>query len=119
MRLYAAAKTAKEKGFDYFASTLSVSPYKNAAWLNEIGFAAEKEYGVKYLPSDFKKQGGYLRSTQLSAEYGLYRQNYCGCRFSRRAAEEREKKRAEIGRNKRAQSEKSFPHPRNDLDLSF
>ena len=91
LRLYAAAKTAKEKGFDYFASTLSVSPYKNAAWLNEIGFAAEKEYGVKYLPSDFKKQGGYLRSTQLSAEYGLYRQNYCGCRFSRRAAEEREK----------------------------
>ena len=90
LRLFKTAERAKTGGFDYFASTLSVSPYKNAAWLNSIGFAAEKELGVKFLPSDFKKKGGYLRSTALSKEYGLYRQNYCGCRFSKCEAEKRE-----------------------------
>ena len=84
LRLFKTAERAVEERFDYFASTLSVSPYKNAVWLNEIGFEAEKKYGVKFLPSDFKKKGGYLRSTELSKEYGLYRQNYCGCRFSKR-----------------------------------
>lgn len=84
LRLFKTAERAAEERFDYFASTLSVSPYKNAVWLNEIGFEAEKKYGVKFLPSDFKKKGGYLRSTELSKEYGLYRQNYCGCRFSKR-----------------------------------
>ncbi len=84
LRLFKTAERAAKERFDYFASTLSVSPYKNAVWLNEIGFEAEKKYGVKFLPSDFKKKGGYLRSTELSKEYGLYRQNYCGCRFSKR-----------------------------------
>lgn len=67
-----------------------MSPYKNAAWLNELGLEAEEKYGVKFLPSDFKKKGGYLRSTELSKQFGLYRQNYCGCRFSKRAAEARD-----------------------------
>lgn len=83
LRLFKTVERAKNGGFDYFASTLSVSPYKNAVWLNEIGFAAQEKFGVNYLPSDFKKRGGYLRSTQLSKEYGLYRQSYCGCRFSK------------------------------------
>lgn len=83
LRLFKTAERAKNGGFDYFASTLSVSPYKNAVWLNEIGFAAQEKFGVNYLPSDFKKRGGYLRSTQLSKEFGLYRQSFCGCRFSR------------------------------------
>lgn len=83
LRLFKTAERAKNDGFDYFASTLSVSPYKNAVWLNEIGFAAQEKFGVNFLPSDFKKRGGYLRSTQLSKEYGLFRQSYCGCRFSR------------------------------------
>lgn len=88
LRLFKTAERAAEAGFDCFTSTLSVSPYKNAAWLNEIGFEAEKKFGVKYLPADFKKKGGYLRSTELSKEFGLYRQNYCGCRFSKREREE-------------------------------
>ena len=90
MRLFKTAERAAEEKFDYFASTLSVSPYKNAAWLNELGAEAEEKYGVKFLPSDFKKKGGYLRSTELSKQFGLYRQNYCGCRFSKRAAEARD-----------------------------
>ncbi|MBR2023486.1 MAG: epoxyqueuosine reductase QueH [Clostridia bacterium] len=84
LRLDKTAQTAKENGFAWFCSTLSLSPYKNADWLNEIGERLEKQYGVRYLVSDFKKKGGYLRSLQLSAEYGLYRQNFCGCRFSKR-----------------------------------
>lgn len=83
LRLDAAAKYAKEHGFDFFTTTLTISPLKNAAKLNELGFAAQKEYGVKFLPSDFKKRNGYLRSIELSKEYGLYRQNYCGCAFSK------------------------------------
>lgn len=83
LRLRSAAYEAKKGGFDYFTTTLSISPLKNAAKLNEIGEAAAAEYGTDYLPSDFKKKNGYKRSVELSAEYGLYRQNYCGCIYSR------------------------------------
>ncbi len=82
LRLNETAKRAKESGFDYFTTTLSVSPHKNAQLLNEIGKDLEKEYGVKYLVADFKKKEGYKRSIQLSKEFDLYRQEYCGCRFS-------------------------------------
>lgn len=83
LRLNKTAEKAKQFGYDYFATTLTLSPLKNAEILNELGFEAEKEYGVKYLASDFKKGGGYLLSTEMSKEYGLYRQNYCGCIFSK------------------------------------
>ena len=82
LRLERAAKRAKEYGFDYFTSTLSVSSHKNARKLNEIGGELEGEYGVKYLQSDFKKKDGYKRSVELSRIYQLYRQEYCGCKFS-------------------------------------
>ena len=84
LRLEKTAEYARENGFDYFGTTLTVSPHKNARKLNQIGFSLEN--GVKYLPSDFKKQGGYQRSIELSNEYGLYRQNFCGCEFSRNQA---------------------------------
>lgn len=90
LRLEKAAQYATEHGFDYFCSTLSISPMKNAAKLNDIGSELSELYPVKLLPSDFKKKGGYLRSIQLSKEYGLYRQNYCGCVFSKQEAERRE-----------------------------
>ncbi|MCI9504708.1 MAG: epoxyqueuosine reductase QueH [Clostridia bacterium] len=83
LRLRKTAETALRGGFDYFATTLTVSPLKNAELINEIGFALQEELGVKYLPSDFKKRGGYQRSIELSKEHGLYRQNYCGCIFSK------------------------------------
>ena len=76
----------KQGGFDYFTTTLSISPLKNAQKLNEIGIRLGEEYGVPYLQSDFKKKNGYKRSTELSAQYGLYRQNYCGCVFSQEKA---------------------------------
>lgn len=79
-RLENTAKIAKEKGFDYFTTTLSVSPHKNTDWINEILENLEREFGIKCLPSDFKKENGYLRSIELAKEYGLYRQGYCGCR---------------------------------------
>ncbi len=82
LRLAETARLAAVQGFDYFATTLTVSPHKNAPLINEIGLAAGTQYGVRYLPSDFKKKNGYLRSIQLSKEYGLYRQNYCGCKYS-------------------------------------
>ena len=82
LRLRESAMLAKAGGFDYFTTTLSISPLKNAEKLNEIGEMLEAEYGVKYLTSDFKKKNGYKRSTELSKEYELYRQNYCGCIFS-------------------------------------
>ncbi|MDE6566631.1 MAG: epoxyqueuosine reductase QueH [Lachnospiraceae bacterium] len=85
MRQREAALAAKEGGFDYFTTTLSVSPHKNAQKLNEIGLRLQEEYGVKYLVSDFKKRGGYLKSIELSREYDLYRQNYCGCVYSKPA----------------------------------
>lgn len=83
LRLGASAKKAKELGFEWFTTTLTISPLKNAALLNEIGAEMGEKYGVKWLPSDFKKKEGYKRSIELSREYGLYRQDYCGCVFSR------------------------------------
>ncbi len=83
LRLERTAREAKEKGFDYFGTTLTVSPLKNAEAINKIGFALAKEYGVQYLPTDFKKRGGYLKSVELSRQYNLYRQNYCGCKYSK------------------------------------
>lgn len=83
LRIEEAAKEAKAGGYDYFTTTLSISPLKNADKLNEIGEELAKCYGVSYLNSDFKKKNGYRRSVELSKEYGLYRQNYCGCVFSR------------------------------------
>ena len=85
LRLREAAAYAACHGFDYFTTTLTISPMKNAALLNGLGQAIGLEEGIAFLPSDFKKRGGYLRSTQLSKEYGLYRQDYCGCVFSREA----------------------------------
>lgn len=82
LRLAETARVAAEKGFAFFCTTLSVSPHKNAQWINEIGERLEKEYGVQWLYSDFKKQNGYLRSVELAKEFHLYRQNYCGCVFS-------------------------------------
>lgn len=87
LRMREAAKKAAELHADYFTTTLSISPQKNAQWINEIGERLAEEYGVRHLPSDFKKKGGYLRSIALSEEYHLYRQNYCGCVFSKKAAE--------------------------------
>ena len=85
LRLEKTAKTAKEKGFDYFATTLTLSPLKNTDWLNEIGEKEGGRYEVNYLFSDFKKQGGYLRSIELSKTYELYRQDFCGCKYSKRS----------------------------------
>lgn len=84
LRLERVAKIAKEMGFDYFTTTLTISPLKDSEKINEIGKNLEKIYEVKHLPSDFKKRGGYQRSIELSKEYALYRQNYCGCIFSKR-----------------------------------
>ena len=91
LRMEEAAKLAKEGNYDYFTTTLSISPLKNAEKINEIGEALAEIYGVKHLPSDFKKKNGYKRSIELSHEYGLYRQNYCGCVFSKREQEEKMK----------------------------
>ena len=82
LRLEKTAELARDEGFDYFCTTLSISPLKNSQKINEIGFELEKEYGVKWLPSDFKKNEGYKRSIELSREYNLYRQNFCGCVYS-------------------------------------
>lgn len=82
LRLGKAADYASKHGFDYFTTTLSISPLKNAAVLSEVGAHMAEKYGVAYLFSDFKKRGGYKRSCELSAQYGLYRQDYCGCVFS-------------------------------------
>ena len=90
LRLERAAKYAKENDFDFFTTTLTISPLKNAAKLNEIGEAAGKKFGVRHLPSDFKKKNGYKRSVELSKIYGLYRQDYCGCVFSKREREQAE-----------------------------
>ena len=83
LRLNETAEQAKRHGFEYFTTTLSVSPHKNAENVNRAGEEAAARFGVKYLYADFKKKNGYLRSLQLSAEYGLYRQDYCGCTYSR------------------------------------
>lgn len=86
LRLEKTAQAAREGGFDYFTTTLSISPYKNAEKLNTIGRELACVYDVAYLVSDFKKKDGYKRSCALSAEYGLYRQNYCGCIYSKKQA---------------------------------
>lgn len=87
LRLRKSAELAKEGGYDYFTTTLSISPLKNAEKLNEIGEELAEEYGIFYLSSDFKKKNGYKRSTELSKEYGLYRQDYCGCIYSKMVRE--------------------------------
>lgn len=84
LRLSQSAKYAKANGYDYFTTTLSISPLKNASRLNEIGEELEQTIGATYLSSDFKKKNGYKRSTQLSEEHDLYRQDYCGCSYSKR-----------------------------------
>ena len=85
LRLEETARRAAAGGFDYFCTTLTVSPHKDAARINRIGEALGQRYGVRWLPSDFKKRDGYLRSIRLAQEYGLYRQDWCGCEFSRAA----------------------------------
>ena len=89
MRLGAAAKLAAERGSDWFTTTLTISPLKDAQLLNAIGMEIGERFGVAWLPSDFKKKNGYKRSCELSAEYGLYRQDYCGCVFSKRERDRR------------------------------
>ncbi len=96
LRLRKTAAEAKRGGFDMFTTTLSISPHKNAQWLNEIGRALSQEFGVEYLYSDFKKKNGYKRSCELSKEYGLYRQDFCGCEFSKAEALRRKNQKSEI-----------------------
>ena len=83
LRMKKTAQLAAENGFDFFTTTLSVSPHKNAPLLNKIGEELSREYSVKFLYADFKKKEGYKRSIELSKKYELYRQDYCGCRFSK------------------------------------
>ncbi|WP_297407126.1 epoxyqueuosine reductase QueH [uncultured Cetobacterium sp.] len=83
LRMEATAKKAKELNFDYFSTVLSISPLKNSQWINEIGIELEEKYGIKFLKGDFKKKSRYLRSVELSKEYDLYRQDYCGCIYSK------------------------------------
>ena len=84
LRLQKTATLANEIGFDYFSTTLSISPHKNSKWINEIGLSLDKENGSRFLYSDFKKKEGYKRSIEISKEIGLYRQDYCGCEYSLR-----------------------------------
>ena len=91
LRLGETAELAAQGGFDYFTTTLTISPLKNAQKLNEIGLRLSAEYGVEYLVSDFKKRNGYKRSVELSAEHGMYRQDYCGCVYSWRERHEQGK----------------------------
>ena len=83
MRMEKTAEIAANNNFDYFCTTLSVSPYKNAMWINEIGEELQEKYNIKWLYSDFKKKDGYKSSILLSNKYNLYRQNYCGCIYSK------------------------------------
>lgn len=92
LRLEKTAQIAKNNGFDYFCTTLSISPLKNAQKINQIGYETEKKYGVAWLPSDFKKREGYKRSIELSRVFDLYRQNYCGCIYSKRERQIAEEK---------------------------
>lgn len=84
LRMESCAKFAREHGFDAFTTSLSISPHKNAQWINEIGEELEKSYGIEFIASDFKKRNGYKRSIELSREYGLYRQDWCGCIYSKK-----------------------------------
>ena len=92
LRLEKTAGLAKEQGFDYFCTTLSISPLKNSRKINEIGFEVAEKYGVLWLPSDFKKKEGFKRSIELSREYDLYRQDFCGCIYSKAASEKAKEK---------------------------
>ncbi len=83
LRIEETARLAQERGFEWFCTTLSVSPHKDAERINAIGRELSEKYGVKWLPNDFKKRGGYQRSIELSKQYGLYRQDYCGCIYSK------------------------------------
>lgn len=87
LRLEETAKVAEELGFPYFSTTLTLSPHKNALWLNEIGEKLNSKYATTYLYSDFKKKNGYIRSIELSKEYNLYRQDFCGCIYSKKNKE--------------------------------
>ena len=98
LRMEATAQKAKEGGFDYFSTVLSISPLKNAQWINEIGEKLSEKYGIKFLNGDFKKKNRYLRSTEISREYELYRQDYCGCVFSKMEREAKEKEKLTGGR---------------------
>lgn len=98
LRMKATAQKAKELGFDYFSTVLSISPLKNAQWINEIGEKLSEKYGIKFLNGDFKKKNRYLRSTEISREYELYRQDYCGCVFSKMEREAKEKEKLTGGR---------------------
>ena len=89
LRLSETVRLARDENYEYFTTSLSISPYKNSEWLNEIGEELEKEFGVKYLYADFKKRDGYKKSIELSKKYGIYRQEYCGCVFSKKEAEEK------------------------------
>lgn len=88
LRLLKTAEFAKNNGFEYFSTTLSISPYKNSKWINEIGYEIEEKYNIKYLYSDFKKEDGYNDSIKMSKEYNLYRQDYCGCIYSKKERSE-------------------------------
>ena len=92
LRLEEAAREAKKRNIEYFTTTLTISPMKDVVLLNEIGEEVAKKHGVKFLPSEFRKKGGYLRSIELSKEYDLYRQDYCGCIYSKLEMEEKRKK---------------------------
>ncbi len=89
LRMEETVKYAKENGFDIFTTTLSISPHKNAKWINEIGERLGEKYEMAYLYSDFKKRNGYARSIELSKQYNLYRQDYCGCIFSKKEKQEK------------------------------
>lgn len=97
LRLEKTAITAKELEYDYFGTTLTVSPYKNCVMINEIGNSIGDKLGIKYLVSDFKKRNGYKRSIELSREYNLYRQNFCGCKYSKSFYEDTLKMKEQIG----------------------
>lgn len=117
LRLRSAARAAREGGYDWFCTTLSISPHKRADWLNTIGSRVGAEEGVPFLPSDFKKNGGYAKSIVLSKKYNLYRQDYCGCIFSRAEAERRRAGRAAektADASAGARTEKTSPAPAED-----
>ena len=115
-RMREAAIAADRENCDYFTTTLTVSPHKNAKFINTYGEEIEKDYRAAYLPSDFKKGGGYARSVALSGEYGLYRQDYCGCPMSLREAEERRTKR-EAKCKQSSESEESDPKTKQFLQM--
>ena len=96
LRLRYAAQEAARLRFDYYTTTLSISPMKNALLLNQLGEEIGREFGVAHLPSDFKKKDGYKRSVQLSKEYDLYRQDYCGCAFSKAQRQREKEEREEV-----------------------